>query len=158
MGRAAFALRAVVLARSVAELVEGLRALAEGREAPNLRTARVNRRDPARIAFLFTGQGAQYLGMGRALYEREPVFRRALDECAAGLQGAIERPLLELLFDPEAPAKRLDDTGFTRRAFAIEYRWRSFDQLGRPARRGDGPLRANRGRLPAGVMPRARPG
>ncbi|QRR36013.1 SDR family NAD(P)-dependent oxidoreductase [Hydrogenophaga sp. YM1] len=122
VGRAAFALRAVVLARSVAELVEGLRALAEGREAPNLRTARVHRRDPARIAFLFTGQGAQYLGMGRALYEREPVFRRALDECAAGLQGAIERPLLELLFDPEAPAKRLDDTGFTQPAlFAIEY-------------------------------------
>lgn len=45
---------------------------------------------PPEVAFLFTGQGAAYLGMGRGLYERNAAFRAVMDEC-----DAIMTPLLQ---------------------------------------------------------------
>ena len=74
-GRAHFARRATVIGRTVGELQTGLIALARGEDARGVHTARITRRDPPRIAFLFTGQGAQYTGMSQGLYNESPVFR-----------------------------------------------------------------------------------
>ncbi len=88
----------------------------------------------ARVAFLFPGQGAQYVGMGRSLYEGYPVFRAALDRCAELLQPHLEGDLRALLY-PASPsaedAERLQQTRWTQPAiFAVEYAlaelWRSF--------------------------------
>jgi len=120
VGRATFAQRATVLARTMAELCERLLALAESREVQGLHTARVTRRDPARIAFLFTGQGAQYAGMARALYAQQPVFRAALDDCAQGLAGVLPQPLLDVIFAEQGAA--IDETRYTQPAlFSIEF-------------------------------------
>ena len=54
--------------------------------------------------FLFTGQGAHYAGMGRALYATEPAFRAVIDECAALLATRLDRPLADILFGSESDA------------------------------------------------------
>jgi acyl transferase domain-containing protein/acyl-CoA synthetase (AMP-forming)/AMP-acid ligase II/thioesterase domain-containing protein len=60
---------------------------------------------PPKVAFLFSGNGSQYAGMGRKLYETEPAFRRALQHCADIAQPIMSRPLLDVLFaDRTGPA------------------------------------------------------
>ena len=115
----------------MAELHERLAALGEGQPAEGVRTAHLIRRDPARIAFLFPGQGAQYAGMARSLYDEQPVFRQALDRCASVLDGLLERPLRDVIHPGPDTATPLDETAFTQPAlFAVEYAlaelWRSW--------------------------------
>jgi acyl transferase domain-containing protein/acyl-CoA synthetase (AMP-forming)/AMP-acid ligase II/acyl carrier protein len=85
--------------------------LAHGRSEPG---------EEPRIAFLFTGQGLQVPGMGRELYEREPVFREAIAACDAVLGHSLGAPLAHLLYaDEPAP---LDDMRITQPAlFALQY-------------------------------------
>ena len=62
-----------------------------------------------RVAFLFTGHGSQYAGMGAHLYESEGAFRACLDECAALLDPLLPAPLREVLFGSEAARTGLLD-------------------------------------------------
>ena len=82
------------------------------------------------VTFLFPGQGAQYVDMGRDLYAAEPVFRREVDECSAVLAGLTGWDLRELLYpageldeaDAAAAAERMNETAVTQPAlFVVEY-------------------------------------
>ncbi|MFG2552103.1 type I polyketide synthase [Streptomyces sp. NPDC048581] len=119
--RTAFRRRAVVLGSDVGELLAGLDAVVDGAGAPNVVRGDVG--ETGRTALLFTGQGAQRLGMGRELYEAFPVFAEALDAVSAALDPHLERPLREVLFAEEgsAEAELLHRTRYTQPAlFAVE--------------------------------------
>ncbi|WP_459650927.1 SDR family NAD(P)-dependent oxidoreductase [Kitasatospora sp. Ki12] len=113
--RTAFPYRAAVLGTDRAEVLPALAALAAGEPATALRLGRAG----GKLAYLFTGQGSQRLGMGRELYERFPVFAQALEDAADHLDLQLELPLLDVLFGTE-PAL-LDGTGYAQPAlFAVE--------------------------------------
>lgn len=78
-----------------------------------------------RIAFLFTGQGSQYIHMGRQLFEQEPGFREAMEKCEKIVSPLIGRSMLELLYpsreDPDSEVL-IDQTQFTQPLlFSVEY-------------------------------------
>jgi acyl transferase domain-containing protein/NADPH:quinone reductase-like Zn-dependent oxidoreductase/acyl carrier protein len=118
--RSAFEVRAVVLAGGAERGAHLLAKLAAGEPDADIVTGRA--RASGALAVLFSGQGSQRAGMGRELYEREPVFRRALDEVLAGF-GSHADALRQLMFaragTPQAEA--LDQTQHTQPAlFALE--------------------------------------
>ncbi|MEV8480167.1 type I polyketide synthase, partial [Streptomyces sp. NPDC051173] len=91
-GRSAFEHRAVVLAGHRG----GLSALVDGREAPGVVRGRVAGAD-GRVAFVFPGQGSQWVGMAAGLLDSSPVFAERVAECAAALAPYVDWSLTGLL-------------------------------------------------------------
>jgi acyl transferase domain-containing protein/SAM-dependent methyltransferase len=97
-GRTHFNHRLSVVGASTTEMREALLAFRAGQPHPGLGVGAVDDSQRPRVAFLFTGQGSQYAGMGRALYETCSVFKQALDECRSGFAPHLDRDLLEVMF------------------------------------------------------------
>ncbi|HEY1111142.1 MAG TPA: aminotransferase class III-fold pyridoxal phosphate-dependent enzyme, partial [Opitutaceae bacterium] len=99
-GRFAFAERLSLAANNPGEAVAALRKYATTGKARGVAHDRAHER--LRVAFVFTGQGAQYAGMGRKLYAEHSLFREIVDACAAKLQPELGRDIREVMF-AEAP-------------------------------------------------------
>lgn len=111
-GRRTFAHRRVLVADDAAHAIAGLR-------SPAL--AAVHQGGDRPVAFLFSGQGSQFAGMGADLYRQHSIYRAAIDACAAHLQTPLGLDLRTLLFAP-AGDTRIDETRYAQPAlFATEY-------------------------------------
>ncbi|MBW4594600.1 MAG: acyltransferase domain-containing protein [Brasilonema angustatum HA4187-MV1] len=117
-GRSHFEYRYSLIAASTQELQQQLAV-----KAAEILSDKLEPKLSDNIAFLFTGQGSQYVGMGKELYDTQPTFRQALEQCAEILQPLLDVPLLEVLYPTsEKNAKLIDQTAYTQPAlFALEY-------------------------------------
>ncbi len=128
--RPAFEQRAVIVGSAPEQLPAGFQALAGGESHAGVTRGSI--REAGKVVFMFTGQGAQRVGMARGLYEAFPKFREALEQVCEELDRTMERPVLELMLaepdeaqvpeanDPSALGA-LDRTGLAQPAlFAFE--------------------------------------
>lgn len=121
-GRTHFNCRLAVVSESIAQMREQLGTFVAGVEAAGLVSGQVNEAESPKIAFLFTGQGSQYIGMGRQLYEEAPIFRQTLDRCNDILRPYLEKSLLSILYPESEETSPIDETAYTQPAlFALEY-------------------------------------
>ncbi|ACX95796.1 type I polyketide synthase [Halothiobacillus neapolitanus] len=123
VGRQHHPYRWAASARNNDELMQLMRSSLDESEELMADTERMLQFSEARVAFLLTGQGAQYPGMGAGLYKKNRVFRRALDEVSHHFDSVLDVKLKELMFDQGAIAKeRLVQTKYTQPAlFAFNY-------------------------------------
>ncbi len=136
-GRAHFAHRVLLVGKTPEQVATALEQVPSDNVAPP--SAHIYRgiaespEEEGRICFLFTGQGSQYAGMGRELYESSEVFRKAMDGCAAAWREETGESLIELLYgqEKESAESRLKQARYAQPAlFAFEYAlaemWRSW--------------------------------
>ncbi|MGF1512797.1 MAG: beta-ketoacyl synthase N-terminal-like domain-containing protein [Elainellaceae cyanobacterium] len=122
VGRSHFSHRLAVMAASTAELREKISAVVVNQAADGTASGIIQNHDCPKIAFLFTGQGSQYWGMGQQLYETQPVFRQTLDQCDLILRQYLEKSLVEVLYSTSVDSTLLDETAYTQPTlFALEY-------------------------------------
>lgn len=133
-GRSHFEHRLAISADTTATLQVQLTAFTAGQPGALTQVGRATKSAP-KLAFLFTGQGSQYLGMGCELYATQPIFRQALDRCDEILRPLLGESLLKILY-PETGEQRpetsdnlqspgsslIDQTAYAQPAlFALEY-------------------------------------
>jgi acyl transferase domain-containing protein/acyl carrier protein len=129
VGRARLPERLAVVAESPEQARRALSTWSERGTASSVFRGTAKLSGAPRIAFLFTGQGSQYAGMGQGLFEGSRVFRQTIERCAGLLQPYLDRPLLDVLFGADFEA--VNDTVYAQPAlFALEYAlaelWRSW--------------------------------
>ena len=120
--------RLTVIGKSRDEIVERLEAAGRGEFLPGVARGRGERDD--KLVFVFSGQGPQWFAMGRELLEREPVYRRVIEECDRLLRAPAKWSLLKELTSGESRS-RLDQTEIAQPAiFALQIGvaalWRSW--------------------------------
>jgi acyl transferase domain-containing protein/thioesterase domain-containing protein len=121
-GRKAFAYRKAVVCRTAPEAAESLRLKSSDQALAGFFHAAAD----ARVIFMFSGQGSQYAGMSRQLYENEPWYRGKIDHCCDIVSPLLGVDLRGLLFPPEPDRESASDllsrTLYTQPAlFVLEY-------------------------------------
>ncbi len=125
LGRTHFQYRFAVLGNDTSEFKDALSRYLNGQTSSAIFHPR-NTDSPFQqrrsdVVFMFTGQGSQYAGMGRVLYEKFPVFKMAMDRCADILKdhGVM---LIDLLYGSGTDSELINQTENSQPSiFAIEY-------------------------------------
>ena len=130
-GRAHFNHRLAIVSSRPEELRERLAAYQAAEDCAGLSHNECSGNQKPKVAFLFTGQGGQYVNMARKLYDGEPIFRGILDRCDELLRPYLPRSLRSVLYPEHGESTPLDETQYTHVAmFAVQYGlaalWRSW--------------------------------
>ncbi|EFL30441.1 modular polyketide synthase [Streptomyces viridochromogenes DSM 40736] len=110
-GRAGLRRRLAVVGGSVEELVAGLESA--------VREQATVAREGVRVGLLFAGQGAQWPGMGRELYEQSPLFAGVVDEVCGILDGLMGGSVREVMFGLGADREVLHRTVWAQAALFV---------------------------------------
>lgn len=128
-GRAHHPHRIAIVGDTLPAVRSALSMAATGKSHPDVRRGEAVPGQSPEVVFMFTGQGAQYDGMGRELNELYPAFRSVIDECDTllGIDGH-GRSLKQVLWDND---EALHETIWCQPAlFAVEVAcarlWQSF--------------------------------
>ena len=113
--RATFEHRAVIVGSEREEVLGRLDALARGEETSGATLGRATQ--GAKLAYLFSGQGAQRVGMGKELHETHPAYAEAFDSACEHFDRELEVPLADVVFGTHPEARELlDHTSYTQPA------------------------------------------
>ncbi|MGH1541742.1 MAG: alpha/beta fold hydrolase [Arenicella sp.] len=123
-GRASFEWRSAKTVANFDDLQRWLHSIESGKSYQQL-----NRGSKPNIAFLFTGQGAQYAGMAHELYQTQALVRRHIDRCSELAMQWLGCDLRDIIFQDDQTA--LNQTEFTQPALfvietALDQLWRSW--------------------------------
>jgi acyl transferase domain-containing protein/NAD(P)-dependent dehydrogenase (short-subunit alcohol dehydrogenase family)/acyl carrier protein len=94
--------RAAVWARSTEDLAQKLRNIQAAQQEGFGHIGRAPEK-PRRLLFVFTGMGAQYVGMGRQLFNQQPIFREAIERCDALARPIFGRSLVDFFKNASDP-------------------------------------------------------
>ncbi|GCE45199.1 glutamate-1-semialdehyde-2,1-aminomutase [Thermosporothrix hazakensis] len=120
-GRTHMPHRLAIVAQTPEQAVSRLKAFRNNEHTPGVQTGQVERNTLPQIAFLFTGQGNTYRGMGQQLYETQPVFRMAVDRCSEILSPWLPAPLSRVLYG-EGQEQQWETGLYTQPAlFVLQY-------------------------------------
>ena len=113
--------RLAIVGKDKEDVRQKLQAWRDGRTPKGMAHGQTFAKIKPKIAFIFTGQGAQYADMGHELYASEPRFAETINRIASIMDPELGAPLLEVLFG-EKSAEYLENTRYVQPAlFAIEY-------------------------------------
>ena len=120
-GRKSFRHRLAFVCRSLDEFLD---ALGSSEQAKGV--SGVCRSENRQVAFMFSGQGSQYVGMAKDLFDLEPFFRKQMETCSAILKMAAGIDLFSLIYpgagDDGTSREKLTETALAQPAlFALEY-------------------------------------
>ena len=121
-GRSHFNHRLAIVASSTEELRQKLKTFKTQEDIRGVVSGQLSSKKRPKIAFLFTGQGSQYVNMARELYETQPIFRKTLEQCDRISSLYSDKSLLNILYPQPGETSPIDETVYTQPAlFAIEY-------------------------------------
>ncbi|WP_019509582.1 type I polyketide synthase [Pleurocapsa sp. PCC 7319] len=124
-GRSHFDCCLSLVSKSNWQFKKQLTAFTSQQQVTGLISGTVNKSSNKKIAFLFTGQGSQYQGMGYQLYQTQPTFKKTINRCGEIIKPYLDISLLDILYSPAEIEKRstmIDQTKYAQPAiFAVEY-------------------------------------
>jgi acyl transferase domain-containing protein len=111
-----------LIGKDVEEIRQDLVKLSQGEKVPNLVSIKGKRKGQVKLAFLFTGQGSQYVGMGQELYGHDSTFRHHFESCCEEFNRHLNEDLSQVIFNNDFSDDLLNQTDYAQAAiFTLSY-------------------------------------